>query len=119
VQAGYGVITDTVPSATAHQWIKHRFVFLGGSKKAYKAAQVAVTTTAAELFASGPAPAYQVLLYSTVEIFVGPTSSVTSSTGFLVPATTLTPIPETGAEVDTLYAVTSSGTGTAYVLQVQ
>jgi hypothetical protein len=86
---------------------------------AYNAAQVAVSTTAAELFTSGPEPAYEVLIYSTVQIFVGPTSSVTSSNGFLVPATTQTRIPTTGAECDSLYAVTSTGTGTAYVLQIQ
>lgn len=85
---------------------------------AYKAAQVAVSTTAAELFTSGPAPAYDVLVYSTVEIFVGPTSSVTTGTGYLVPATTQTLIPTTGAENDTLYAIASSS-GTAYVLQIQ
>ena len=85
---------------------------------AYKAAQVAVGTTAAGLFTSGPAPAYDVLVYSTVQIFVGPTSSVTTSTGYLVPATTAVQIPTTGAENDTLYAIAATS-GTAYVLQVQ
>lgn len=69
---------------------------------AYKAAQVAVSTTAAELFTSGPAPAYDVLVYSTVALYVGPTSSVTTSTGYLIPATTAVQIPTTGAENDAL-----------------
>jgi hypothetical protein len=85
---------------------------------AYKASVVSVGTTAAELFTSGPAPAYDVLVYSTVQIFVGPTSSVTTSTGYLVPATTTVQIPTTGAENDALYAIASSS-GTAYVLQIQ
>jgi len=85
---------------------------------AYKAAQVAVGTTAAALFTSGPAPAFDVLVYSTVALYVGPTSSVTTSTGYLVPATTGVQIPSTGAENDVLYGVAATS-GTAYVLQVQ
>jgi hypothetical protein len=38
---------------------------------AYKASVVTVGTTAAELFTSGPAPGYDVLIYSTVQLFVG------------------------------------------------
>jgi hypothetical protein len=85
---------------------------------AYKATQVAVGTTAAQLFTSGPAPAYDVLVYSTVQIFVGPTSSVTTSTGYLVPASTGVQIPTTGAENVGLWAVAATS-GTAYVLQIQ
>jgi hypothetical protein len=79
---------------------------------------VSVGTTAAELFTSGPVPAYDVLVYSTVALYVGPTSSVSTSTGYLIPATTTVEIPATGAENDSLYGIASSS-GTAYVLQIQ
>jgi hypothetical protein len=85
---------------------------------AYKASVVSVGTTAAELFTSGPAPAYDVLVYSTVALYVGPTSSVTTSTGYLVPATSTVQIPATGAENDSLYGIAATS-GTAYVLQIQ
>lgn len=85
---------------------------------AYKAAQVAVGTTSAQLFTSGPAPAYDVLVYSTVALYVGPTSAVTTTTGYLVPATTGVQIPTTGAENDALWGIAATS-GTAYVLEIQ
>lgn len=85
---------------------------------AYNASQVAVGTTAEQLFTSGPAPAYDVLVYSTVALYVGPTPAVTSSTGYLIPASTPVSIPATGSEDDVLYGIAASS-GTAYVLQIQ
>ena len=85
---------------------------------AYKVSQVAVGTTAAQLFTTGPAPAYSVLLYSSVQLFVGPTNAVTTTNGYLIPVTTTVQLPETGAESTTLWGI-AAASGTAYVLEIQ
>jgi hypothetical protein len=75
--------------------------------------QVAVTSTAAKLFTSGPAPIAHALVYSSAAAWIGG-SGVTSSTGFPIPATTPVQIPLTGAEDDSVYAVTSSTATVSY-----
>lgn len=75
-------------------------------------------TTATALFTTGPAPNNDdVVIYSSVAAFVGP-SGVTTTTGLPIPATTPVHIPTTGAEYDTLYAVVASGTGTVSYLTI-
>jgi hypothetical protein len=75
--------------------------------------QVAVTSTAAKLFSSGPAPITHALVYASAASWIG-ASGVTSSTGFPVPATTPVVVPLTGAEEIPLYAVTSSSATVSY-----
>jgi hypothetical protein len=77
--------------------------------------QVAVTSTAAKLFSSGPAPITHALVYASAASWIG-ASGVTSSTGFPVPATTPVVVPLTGAEEVSLYAVTSSSATVSYFL---
>jgi hypothetical protein len=76
--------------------------------------QVAVTSSATRLFASGPAPITHALVYSTAAAWIGG-SGVTSSTGFPIPATTAVQVPLTGSENDSLYAVTSSTATVSYL----
>jgi hypothetical protein len=76
--------------------------------------QVAVTGTATKLFSTGPAPITYALIYASAASWVGP-AGVTSSTGFPIPATTPVQIPLTGAEEDSLYAVTSSTATVSYL----
>jgi hypothetical protein len=77
--------------------------------------QHAVTTTAVQLFESGPAPITHALVYSSAAAFIGG-SGVTTSTGFPIPATTPVLIPLTGAEFDAVYAITSSSATVSYFL---
>jgi hypothetical protein len=75
--------------------------------------QVAVTTTAAKLFQSGPAPIEYALVYSSAAAWIGG-AGVTSTTGLPIPATTVVSIPLTGAEFDAVYAVTASSATVSY-----
>ncbi len=78
-----------------------------------------MTTTAVKLFQpSGDAPIQHALVYSSAAAYIGG-SSVTTSTGFPIPATTVVQIPLTGAETgfaEAVYAITGSSATVSYFL---
>jgi len=81
----------------------------------YSTGQVSVGTTATSIFTTGPDPENDgVVVYNggSVVVYLGGTSSVTTSTGYPLAATTAVTIPTTGAETLQLYGITASSTAT-------
>jgi hypothetical protein len=79
---------------------------------AYKSGQVTVGTTATLVATPSSVPETGgLLISSSVAAFIGP-STVTTTTGLPIPATTLVNVPVTGASTEALYAVVASGTAT-------
>lgn len=84
---------------------------------AYSSGQVSVGTSATAIVTTGPAPAFDVVIYSSATVYIGG-AGVTTSTGLEIPASTPTRIPSTGAEDDTLYGVVASSTATVGYLTI-
>jgi len=84
---------------------------------AYSSGQVSVGTSATQILTTGPAPAFDVVIYSSATVYLGG-SNVTTSNGLEIPASTPTRIPSSGAEDDVLYGIASSGTATVGYLTI-
>lgn len=82
-------------------------------------AQVSVTSAATQIVAAHTGRAFVMVVNDgSVNVFVGPTSAVTATTGMLIPPSTTVPIPVSLAYQGALYGITATGSETVSVAEL-